>query len=351
MNSKEIIDALLELKPTERAPVSLMSAGAWALNSHGLSLEKALAAPTEDVAEILYQSYAEVDSDIVWAMSGYNNIVVGAVGGKIKFRTRGTPDVVETLLKTPADVDHMDLKSIKNDERIQKLLAITNLLAKKVDGENYVALTRWGPFTLAGLLYGAENLMRDIYKKPGAVRHILDVTADLYLAYVQLYVDNGVDFALLAEPTTSGDMISREHFAEFCVPVFKKVFTELKKKKVRTALHICGNISNRLDLLNGIGAELISVDYKVDLEQCRTGFGGKTAFGGNMIPVAIRQRENPEGVALACEECITRAGEEPGFLLMPGCDIPPATPAENIKTMTQTGRNHVYSKQRVKGAY
>jgi uroporphyrinogen decarboxylase len=139
-------------------------------------------------------------------------------------------------------------------------------------------------------------------------------------------------------------MISREHFEQFCIPVFKKVFAELKKKKIRTALHICGNITNRLDLLNGIGAELVSVDYKVSLEKCRDIFNGATAFAGNMNPVAIMQRENPEGVERASEACIAGAGKGPGYLLMPGCDIPPATPAENIKAMTRTARNHVYSK-------
>jgi uroporphyrinogen decarboxylase len=343
MNSKETITALLELKPTERAPVSLMSAGAWALNSHGLSLENALAAPPEQTADILYRSYTEVESDIVWALSGYNNIVIGALGGKIKFRSKGTPDVIETLIKKPTDMNSINIDKIKDDERVQKLLAVTALLAKKVNGENYVALTRWGPFTLAGLLYGAENLMRDIYKNPDQLRAILDFTVELYLKYVDLYIENGVDFALLAEPTASGDMISREHFESFCVPVFKKVFAELKKKKLRTALHICGNITNRLDLLNGIGAELISVDYKVSLQTCRGVFGGKTAFAGNLNPVAIMQREEPEGVVRASGACLAEAGEG-GYLLMPGCDIPPATPAKNIQAMTRTGRNYVYSK-------
>jgi uroporphyrinogen decarboxylase len=343
MNSKEIIQNLLELKPVPRQPAALMSAGAWALNSNGLSLEKALGAPSEEVADVLYRAYSEVESDIVWAMSGYNNIVVGAVGGKIKFRTKGTPDVIETLLKKPSDIDSIDTDKIAGDERVKKLLEITRLLVKKVNGEQYVALTRWGPFTLAGLLYGAENLLRDIYRNPESVHHLLDLTADLYLKYAQLYVDNGVDFVLLAEPTTSGDMISRKHFEEFAVPVFKKVFAELKKKGIRTALHICGNIENRLDLLNDIGTELVSVDYKVSLKKCRETFNGKTAFAGNMNPVGIIQRETPEGVAKACEECIGSAGEEPGYLLMPGCDIPPTTPAANITAMTATGRAHVFS--------
>ncbi|GHV29997.1 hypothetical protein AGMMS4952_16400 [Spirochaetia bacterium] len=342
MNSKQIIEALLELKPTPRQPASLMSAGAWALNSNGVSLEKALAQPPEQTADILYRAYNEAESDIIWAMSGYNNLLIGAIGGTIKFRTKGTPDVIETFIKKPSDVDSINTDAVKNDERIQTLLKVTYLLAKKVKGENHVALTRWGPFTLAGLLYGAENLMRDIYRNPESVHHILDFTADLYLKYAQLYIDNGVDFFLLAEPSSSGDMISRKHFEVFALPAFKKIFTELRKKNVRTALHICGNIENRLDLLTGIGAELISVDYKVSLKKCRDIFNGKTAFAGNMNPVAIMQRETPEGVAKACGECIAAAGVGPGYLLMPGCDIPPTTPTPNIQAMTKTGRSYKF---------
>jgi len=342
---KQTISDLLDLKPTETQPVTLMSAGAWALNSSGLSLEKALAAPSEDVAEILYRAYTSVGSDIVWAMSGYNNILVGALGGKIKFRLKGTPDVVEPMIKNIDDLDMIDAGKIKDDERIKKLLDITRRLAKKVDGKNYIALTRWGPFTLAGLLYGAENLMRDIYRNPASVKKLLAFTARVYLPYAELYFENGVDFVLLAEPTASGDMVSRKHFEEFALPAFRQIFSELREKGVRTALHICGNITNRLDLLNGIGAELISVDYKVSLAGCRSVFDGKTAFAGNMNPVAVMQKETPEGVTHACQECITAAGEGPGYLLMPGCDIPPATPSENILAMTETGHKHILRRE------
>jgi uroporphyrinogen decarboxylase len=340
MNAKEIISGLLELKQVPRHPAALMSAGAWALNSNGQTLEKALAAPPEETADILYNAYTGVGSDIIWAMSGYNNIVIGALGGKIKFRLKGTPDVIETLIKTPSDVEAIDIGKIKDDQRVQVLLKVSGLLAKKIQGQHYLALTRWGPFTLAGLLYGAENLMRDIYRNPDSVRRLLDFTVSLYLEYAKLYIDNGVDFFLLAEPTTSGDMISRRHFEAFAVPAFKKVFDELRKKKVRTALHICGNITNRLDLLNDIGAELISVDYKVSLKKCREVFNGRTAFAGNMNPVNVMQRESPEGVERACAECIAEAGSDPGFLLMPGCDIPPSTPSENIKAMTRTANSY-----------
>ncbi|MDR0628694.1 MAG: uroporphyrinogen decarboxylase family protein [Treponema sp.] len=344
MHARALIQQVLELKPTPRLPATLMSGGAWALNSNGLSLEKALTSPVETVADVLYRAYREVDSDIVWAMSGYNNIIIGAIGGKIKFRAKGTPDVIETLIKKPSDVEHIHIEHLGDDERVRTLLTITRLLAKKVQGETYVALTRWGPFTLAGLLYGAENLMRDMYRDPASVHRILDFTVGLYLRYVELYIENGVDFILLAEPTTSGDMISRKHFETFAVPMFKNVFTALGKKNIRTALHICGNIENRLDLLTHIGAELISVDYKVSLKKCREIFNGTVAFAGNLNPVNVMQRESPEGVAKAAAACIASAGEGPGYVLMPGCDIPPTTPADNIRAMTRAGREAVFLK-------
>jgi uroporphyrinogen decarboxylase len=342
MHARELIQQVLELKPTPRLPVTLMSGGAWALNSNGLSLEQALTSPAETVADVLYRAYREVDSDIVWAVSGYNNIVIGAIGGRIKFRAKGTPDVIETLIKKPSDVDQIHIETLGDDERVRTLLAITRFLAKKVNGETYVALTRWGPFTLAGLLYGAENMIRDMYRDPASVHRILDFTVRLYLKYAELYLENGVDFILLAETTTSGDMISRKHFETFALPIFKKVFTALGKKNIRTSLHICGNIENRLDLLTHIGAELISVDYKVSLKKCRETFNGKVAFAGNVNPVTVMQRENPEGVAEAAAACIACAGEGPGYVLMPGCDIPPTTPADNIRALTRTGREQVF---------
>ncbi|MDR3302158.1 MAG: uroporphyrinogen decarboxylase family protein [Spirochaetaceae bacterium] len=334
MNAKEIIQNTLELKPTPRQAVTVWSGGAWALTSNGISLENALRAESEKVADILFNTYTSVDSDISWAMSGYNNMVVGAIGGKIQFRAKGTPDVVDTLIKNISDISSINIDTIKDDSAVLFMLEVTKHLGKKVDNKQFIALTRWGPWTLAGILYGAENLMRDVYRNPDSVRRLLDFTTNLCLHYMQLYIDNGVNFVVIAEPSASGDMISRKHFQEFVFPVFKKVFTELRSKKVATALHICGNIENRLDLLNGINIDIVSVDYKVSLKKCREVFGGKTAFAGNMDPVGIMQQGTPEAVAAACKQCISDAGEGGGFVLTPGCDIPPSTPIANLKAMS-----------------
>jgi uroporphyrinogen decarboxylase len=338
MNSKDIFRDALALKPTERLPVAIESGGAWALNTSGLTLEKALDIGPEQAAEVLYKAYTEAGSDLVWTMSGYNNLVIGALGGNIQFRSKGTPEVMEPLLKTPGDADAIDTGKILDDPTVQTMLEVTGLLAKRTAGEYYLALTRWGPFTLAGLLYGAENFMRAMRRDPDGVHHILDFTEKVFLKYVQGYIDRGVEIVQLAEPTASGDMISLGHFTEFALPSFKRVIAALREKKVHIALHICGNINDRLDLIAGTGTTYVSLDYKVDLKRAREAFDTRVAFMGNMDPVTIMQQGTVDEVRAACTDCIARAGPGPGFILAPGCDLPPTTPVANVKAMTNLAR-------------
>jgi uroporphyrinogen decarboxylase len=91
-------------------------------------------------------------------------------------------------------------------------------------------------------------------------------------------------------------------------------------------VHICGNTTNRLDKIPESGADIMSVDYKVNLSEARRILGGKLAF---------------EGVEAASRECIKQAGEGGGYILMPGCDIPPSVPIENVKAMVEAAHGYL----------
>jgi uroporphyrinogen decarboxylase len=82
----------------------------------------------------------------------------------------------------------------------------------------------------------------------------------------------------------------------------------------------------------------MSVDYKVNLSDVRRILDRKIAFAGNLNPVSVMQKETVEGVAAASRDAINKAGTGGGFILMPGCDIPPSVPLENVKIMVETAR-------------
>ncbi|WP_242392380.1 uroporphyrinogen decarboxylase family protein [Anaeromyxobacter oryzisoli] len=340
MTSKEIIERALRLEATPRLPVSLLSAGAWTLNRHGLTLEGALGAGPERIAEVIARTNELVRCDIVWPGSGYHNLALRAVGGKIKFRAKGTPDVQEPLLRTPSDVERVRLDRVREDPGIRALVGAASILSRSIGSTTVVGTSQWAPFTLGALAYGAEHVMRGIYKDKPAVHAILGFAADLCFAYLEPFIEAGVSMISLADPTSSGDMVSRDQFLEFSLPYLTKVAARVKARGVRVLVHICGDTTNRLEAIPGGGAELMSVDYKVDLAAARRVLGGRIAFAGNMNPAAVMQDQTPEGVAAACRACIRSAGPGPGYVLMPGCDIPPTVPIENVRAMVETAHAH-----------
>ena len=106
----------------------------------------------------------------------------------------------------------------------------------------------------------------------------------------------------------------------------------------RTILHICGNTTDRLDLFPLTGADCISLDHKADLEKAKAALHGKMCFGGNLDPVKTLLQGTAREVEEVSRRTIEAAGADGGFILMPGCDIPPTVPYENIRAFTEVPR-------------
>ena len=340
MTSKEIIQKVIKLEPTPRLPVSLLSAGAWNLNQSGLTLEQALTVGPQRIAEVIAKTNEIVGCDIVWPGSGYHNLAIRGIGGRIKFRVKGTPDVQEPLLRGNWAAERIATKRVQEDEGIRVLIEAARLLSQSIGDKTVVGTSQWAPFTLGGLAYGVENLMRNIHKDKPAVHAVMEFAAELCFDYLEPFIDAGVSMISLADPTASGDLISRDQFIEFSFPYLKRVAEKIRARDVWVTVHICGNTTNRLDRIPEAGAHIMSVDYKVSLSDARRILNGKIAFAGNLNPVAIMQKETVQGIAAASRDAISTAGAAGGYILMPGCDIPPSVPIENVKTMVETA--HAY---------
>lgn len=338
MNVKSNILRAVNHERPERIPVAILSGGVWSYNNKGYSLQEVLG-NAGLMAEIIIDTNKDVRSDIVWVGSGFNNLPVRALGGKIKFRAKGAPDVQEPLLKTPGDVDHINIDKLSQDEGIKSIWDSAAIVSNALGNETLVGVSGWGPFSLAAQLYGVEKMMHQIYKDKSAVHAILEFATELSFRYYQPSFQAGAQILSIAEPTSSGDMISRNHFIEFALPYQKKIMNRVKSEGAFSLFHICGNITDRLDLIPESGADVISVDYKVDLARAKEIIGTKLVIAGNVNPVDVLEVGTPELVNEKASECIKKAGADGNFILMPGCDIPHGVPLENLKSFIDTGLN------------
>lgn len=213
------------------------------------------------------------------------------------------------------------------------------MLWRAIGEHTLIGASGWGPFSLGAQIYGVEKLMRDLYYDKSAVHAVLEFATELSLRYYAAFIKAGARILSIGEPTSSGDLISRRHFEEFALPYLMKFMQQTREAGALNLLHICGNITNRLDLIPDSGADVISVDYKVDLTRVKEAVGSKIAFAGNVNPVAVLEDAAPDEVAAVSRACIEKAGPDSHFILMPGCDISPGVPAENLRAMVDSGLN------------
>lgn len=334
MNTKQAILDAFHLQASERVPATIFGGGAWTIRRWKKQFGELLNDPRA-YARLIIDANQELQSPIVYLGSGYNNYLAAALGGVIKERELGAPDLREPIVKQSADeLDALDVTMIEQDPWIQKIREATRWVAQEIGETHIVAVTAWGPFSLAGQIYGVEQFMRAALKKPAEVDKTLNFATNLLMQFYRpMLEEKTMLMASIADPTASGDLISRRLFEKFDLPYLQKLDAWIKSYGARVWLHICGNTGDELDLIGQTGADCFSLDYKVSLQKAKQALGGKMCIAGNIDPVSQLYSGTPESVAQASAQCLADAGAGGGFILTSGCDLPPTVKMENIQAM------------------
>ena len=339
MKPKEAIFEAFDLKSTDRIPATVFGGGVWTIRHWQKQFGEMIANPRA-YADLIIKTNQELRSPIVYVGSGYNNYLAAAVGGKIKERPLGAPDLEAALVKESADeIVNTDVTIIENDPVIQNIRETARLVAKEIGDEVIVTVTTWGPFTLAGQMYGVEPMMKATLKKKDEVHKMLDFATKLVKQFYKPLVEEKViPLLAIADPTGSGDLISDRVFRTFSLPYLKPLLAWAKEHGAYTWLHICGNTTDKLESIAETGASCFSLDYKVNLAEAKAKIGGKIALAGNIDPVSVLNQKGPDEVRAAGQACIDSAAEGGGFILTSGCDLPPTISVDNLRAMLDMAR-------------
>ncbi len=346
MTPRETILKAFAMEKTERVPVTVFGGGMWSIKDYGTTFEE-LANNVDKNVDMCVAEAEKIRSDIVYVGSGFNNFHAIALGRKlgvgVKYREIGAPDMTAHVVNSEEDLAKLDMEDILRDPVVSNVMEATRKVKQKIGDKYLVTMTCWGPFTLAARFVGEEAFMKHTFKKPAFVEKMVDFCADLLIKVYEPLVKDGIEALSIADPTASGDLINPKQMSRFAVPPLKKMSDWAKSKGVHTILHICGNTSDRLELFPETGCSTIFFDQKVDIKKAREALLGKMSFGGNVAPVHVLLNKTVAEVEAACKEVITIAGKDnKGFVLVPGCDIPPTISFENLKMFHDVALNWKY---------
>lgn len=193
-----------------------------------------------------------------------------------------------------------------------------------------------GPFTLALHLLGTDIFMR-MFDDPPYVGKLLEFARDVAIAMATYYLDAGCDVIAVVDPMTS--QIGPDQFVEFVTPYVKPVFEAIHNRKGLSSFFVCGHAQQNVEVMCQSGPQNICVDENIPLDFVRDVCREQgVSFGGNLQLTTVLLLGKTSDAEKNAAECLA-IGENRGFTLAPGCDIPFDTPPENLEVVGRLVRD------------
>ncbi|MDV0446052.1 Uroporphyrinogen decarboxylase [Methanimicrococcus sp. At1] len=247
------------------------------------------------------------------------------LGAELDWRKIDRPPI---KVHTVTDPDDFTIpENIEELGRIPVVLEAIDILKNKYGDDLAILPTTVCPFTIAGHMASVDELFMWILADPDKVHTLVDKITDFVIDYQKLLKSYGADILFAIDPTSSGDLLSGDMYAEFVLPSIQKM---RKGTGAPTILHICGNTKPMLEHIAVSGVEGFSFDKAVPVWHAKQKLGNVSTYG-NLDVIELFPSGTPEDVYNATAEIIRQGINIAGS----ACDVPETTPLENIRAFVK----------------
>jgi len=212
-------------------------------------------------------------------------------------------------------------------------------------GEQQVPLIGFGgtPWTLAAYLVegGASknhgHLLAWSWEDPRGLARLLGRLAEVSARYLAAQVDAGAQAIQLFD--TWGGLLDARRYRELALPALMLVVEALRRRPEKRVplVYYLNNGAHLLGELRELPVEVISVDWRLPLDEVRATVGSGKVLQGNLDPAALLA--SPQRIEEATAELLRR-GAGGGHVVNLGHGILPNTPPENAQAFVSAVQRH-----------
>jgi len=325
-------------EPVPRVPVWMMrQAGRYLPEYRGLREKYSfleVAKTPELAAEVSLQPYRRLGVDAVIVFSDIL-IPAEAMGAPIELGDAGP--VISSPVRTSEQVEALAAFDPERETRFvgDAIRLLCGALGPDVPVLGFAA----APWTLACYLVqgssregfpAAKTMLRN---EPRAFRKLLEKIARATACYLKAQIAAGAAAVQLFD-TWAGEL-DASAYRDFELPATQLLIEEMAPGD--TPVILFSKASNHLlSSLLRTGANVLSVDWRMDLAQLRERFGERVALQGNVDPTVLLA--SPEAIASAVDHAV-RQTRGRGHILNLGHGILPETPVENALAFIRAGQS------------
>ena len=186
-----------------------------------------------------------------------------------------------------------------------------------------------GPYSLAARLLDVTEIMMLCYDEPDMVHIVLEKATAFLIEYAKAYKAAGANGVVMAEPVAG--LLSPALEEEFSSPYVKQIVDAVQDDNFIVVYHNCGDNTPRMtESILSTGSAAYHFGNSIDMAAMMAKFPADVVVMGNVDPAGVLRQGNPELVRTATLDVMSKCCSYPNFLISSGCDIPPATPWENV---------------------
>jgi uroporphyrinogen decarboxylase len=338
VNRKSLFLRACRLEPVERVPVWIMrQAGRYLPEYRALRAKHSFleVCKTPDLAaEVSLQPFRQIGVDAVIVFSDIL-IVAEAMGQPLEIG-EGAPVLGNPVRDRAAVAALRDFDPELETRFVgDAIRAICRAVGPEVPVLGFAA----APWTLAcymiegqagGDCVAAKQMM---YSEPQLLRELLEKLAHATARYLKAQIAAGAAAVQLFD--TWGGELARAEYDAFELPAIQMVIDELDTGPTPVILYTKA-AAHLLNSLEKTGANVLSVDWRIDLAEARRTLRYGVALQGNVDPVVLLSSE--EAVRRAAREAVEKT-QGIGHILNLGHGILPSTPVENARAFVEAGQS------------
>lgn len=195
------------------------------------------------------------------------------------------------------------------------------------------------PFTIAAYLvegHGSKEfstLKRMMYREPDVLRALLAKLTDGVVAYLNAQIEAGAQVVQLFD--TWAGLLSASVYREWILPVHKEIVSRVDRDQAPLILYV-NNGAHVFDEMLESGADVLSLDWRMDMATAAQRAGRRASLQGNLDPGALHQSR--EEIFREVRGIAEAAAPARGHILNLGHGCSPDTPVEGVRAFTDAAR-------------
>lgn len=254
----------------------------------------------------------------------------------------GKGPIIDSPIRTQEQVEK--LHSLEPEESLPFIKQILQTLRREVGDKSTVLGFVGAPWTLAA--YAVEGKGSKTYSvikgmafsDPTILHQLLGKFADAIAVYARYQIDCGAQVVQMFD-SWAGEL-SPQDYETFALPYQQRVFQQVKQTHPDTPLILLvSGSAGVLERMPKSGADIISVDWTVDMAEARVRLGKDVKVQGNLDPGVLFGSK--EFIRDRIQDTVRKAGKG-GHILNLGHGVLPGTPEENVEFFFETAKQIKY---------